>query len=313
MDYGEILTKAWQITWKHKILWLFGLFAGCASQGSTNSGQANFHVNGNSGNLPPQLEHFFTQIPPWQITLFVIAIIILALLFTALAIVLRSIGQAGLIKGTLMATDRQQTLSFREVWDVAVPYFWRILGLNLLIGLAILAALIILGVAGVFAVIGTMGIGLICLLPLICLLVPLLWLLSIYTQQANLALVVEDLSITDAIRRGWQVCRENPGEVIIMGLILGLGGGIIGLLIAAPMGVALAPIFGSLVLGGERALGNGMLLAGMCLVAYLPILLALGSVLQTYLQSAWTLTYTALTAAPHLTTTSPESSLPPAY
>ena len=30
MDYAEILKKAWNIIWKHKILWLFGLLAGSA-------------------------------------------------------------------------------------------------------------------------------------------------------------------------------------------------------------------------------------------------------------------------------------------
>ena len=35
MDFGEILSRAWQIIWKHKILWVFGILAGCSS---TNSG-----------------------------------------------------------------------------------------------------------------------------------------------------------------------------------------------------------------------------------------------------------------------------------
>jgi hypothetical protein len=26
MDFGEVLTKAWKIIWKYKILWLFGIF-----------------------------------------------------------------------------------------------------------------------------------------------------------------------------------------------------------------------------------------------------------------------------------------------
>jgi len=25
LDFGEVLTRAWKITWKHKILWAFGL------------------------------------------------------------------------------------------------------------------------------------------------------------------------------------------------------------------------------------------------------------------------------------------------
>ncbi len=33
MDYGGILNRAWQITWRYKILWLFGFFLGSGSGG----------------------------------------------------------------------------------------------------------------------------------------------------------------------------------------------------------------------------------------------------------------------------------------
>ena len=31
MDYGEVLSRAWRIIWKHKVLWIFGIMAGCTS------------------------------------------------------------------------------------------------------------------------------------------------------------------------------------------------------------------------------------------------------------------------------------------
>ncbi len=30
MNIGEVLTRAWQITWKYKVLWIFALFASLA-------------------------------------------------------------------------------------------------------------------------------------------------------------------------------------------------------------------------------------------------------------------------------------------
>ncbi len=310
MDYGEILSKAWQIIWKHKILWLFGLFAGCAAQSGSSGGQTNFRANG----VPPQIQHLFNNTEPWQIALVVGIIILVALILAVLAITLSTIGKAGLIKGTLAGLERDQSLTFREVWNASTPYFWRLLGLNLLVGVGIGTVVFLLSIMGIVLTVGTFGIGLLCLLPLLCVFIPLTWALGIYVQQANLALVVEDLSIPQAFQRGWQIFAENPAEIIIMGLILGLGGGIISLLIAAPMGFALAPIMGSLILGSERALRSSVLMAGLCLVGYLPILLFLGSVLQAYLQAAWTLTYTALTGNPgataELTGEPPENALP---
>ena len=32
-NFGEVLTRAWQIIWKHKVLWIFGILASCARGG----------------------------------------------------------------------------------------------------------------------------------------------------------------------------------------------------------------------------------------------------------------------------------------
>ena len=31
MDIGSVLTRAWNITWKYKVLWLLGILAGCSA------------------------------------------------------------------------------------------------------------------------------------------------------------------------------------------------------------------------------------------------------------------------------------------
>ena len=37
-NFGEILTRAWQITWKYKVLWIFGILAGCTNGGGGGGG-----------------------------------------------------------------------------------------------------------------------------------------------------------------------------------------------------------------------------------------------------------------------------------
>ena len=37
MDFGYVLKRAWQIMWKFKVLWIFGILASCG-QASTSSG-----------------------------------------------------------------------------------------------------------------------------------------------------------------------------------------------------------------------------------------------------------------------------------
>ena len=54
-NFGEILTRAWQIIWKHKILWIFGILASCGrSSGNFNSSRGS-RGNGGAGGLPPQV------------------------------------------------------------------------------------------------------------------------------------------------------------------------------------------------------------------------------------------------------------------
>ena len=37
-SFGEVLTRAWQNIWKHKVLWIFGILASCARRGGGGSG-----------------------------------------------------------------------------------------------------------------------------------------------------------------------------------------------------------------------------------------------------------------------------------
>ena len=38
MNYGEVLSRAWQIIWKYKVLWIFGILAGLGSGGGGSGG-----------------------------------------------------------------------------------------------------------------------------------------------------------------------------------------------------------------------------------------------------------------------------------
>ena len=84
-NFGEVPARAWQIIWKHKVLWIFGIFAGCARGGGGGTGGRKWGRN-RIGNQPfPQLEQFFQQIGqwiednPWIVAIFVLGVIVLVL------------------------------------------------------------------------------------------------------------------------------------------------------------------------------------------------------------------------------------------
>jgi hypothetical protein len=182
------------------------------------------------------------------------------------------------------------------------PYFWRILGLNLLIGVGFFVLILVLVFFFIFASVITIGIGLICLIPLICLLIPAFWVLATFVEMANVAVVVEDLNIIDGIKRGWEVFKDNLGSMVLMGLVLVLGGFIVGMIIALPLIITMIPLMISVIAyasGDSSAFaGTGAIISGLCCMGYFPVLIVLSGIMRAYISSAWTLTFLRLTGGP---------------
>lgn len=295
MNFGEILTRAWQIIWKHKVLWIFGILAGCAN-GSGGAGNSGTSIQGDAGN---QFENFWyyqvQNIPDWQIALIVAAVILIVLILVVLAIFLGTIGRIGLVRGTYLAEEGQESLQFGELFRGSLPYFWRVFLLNLVVGLAVVIIGVMFAAIGVAGAVLTLGLLLLCLVPLACLLVPLLWVVGIVVEQSSIAIVIEDLGVMDGLNRGWDVVKTHLGNVIVMGIILLLIGLVVGVVIGVPVVFIVLPAVFGVAMGSSNAAGGSLLIAGICLVFYIPVFLVLNGILRGYIESAWTLTYLRLT------------------
>ncbi len=299
MDFGYVLRRAWEIIWKFKILWIFGILASCGQAGGSGGGNSGFRFSSQDTTAGSQIQNYFNQLSPGAVTLLIILAIIVVVILVVLAILLGTVGRVGLIRGTLKAEQGANRLTFSELWREGLTYFWRVFGLNLLIGLIILFAVIILIVLGVILSIGTLGIFLICLIPLICLLVPIAWLVSILVEQANVALVVDNLDIIEAIKKGWRVFIDNIGSMVVMGLILIVGVGVIGgLILGLPVLAIAAPAALGIATGVFENARNGIILSVVLFLVYLPFLLLFSGILRGYTASAWTLAYLRLTRPP---------------
>ncbi len=312
MDFGEILSKAWKTIWKHKILWIFGILAGCGANGGSGGGggNANFNFSGNNSmdanpfaGMFPQAEQFFNNMQRYfeniqegTIILLIIGGIILSLIIAVLVLFISSIGKAGLIYGASKADEMDESdarLTLKEVWNGGKPYFWRIVLLSLLIGAASIVLVLVLMVPVILMTVLTLGIGLLCILPLICIMIPVFWMVGILIEQATVAIVVEDLGVFDSIKRAWQiVIQENLGSYAVLGLILGIGGGIVGFLIALPAILMILPIMFGIMAGGDAAFGAGII-TSIVLILFYALLIAtpLSGILTAYVGSAWTLAF----------------------
>jgi hypothetical protein len=330
MDFGEVLTKTWKIIWKFKVLWIFGILASCGqSGGGGGGGGGGSGYQASSNRMGQPFGANFSSLAntidsePWVLAAIIAASILIGLLLFALVMAIQTVGRIGLIQGAATADkDENAALTFSGLFNSGKPFFWRILAVNLLLALAVFLVILLFVLAIIAGTIITLGLGLLCFFPLLFLIVPVFWLFMAYMEQVNIAIVVEDLGIQAGLQRGWEVFRANIGTMIVMALILVMGGFLAGLLLALPLILTIIPLaIGVIALasGDSAALGGGGLaVAGLCCLAYLPVLLVASGMISAYTKSAWTLTYLRLIGAPApqpvppaVITESPEIALPP--
>jgi len=301
MDFGYVIKRAWEIIWKFKVLWIFGILASCGQAGGAGGSNSGYRFSSQDSNVTLPVQQFFNQLNPTVIALLIAFAIFVGLVLIVIAIVLGTVGRVGLIRGTMKAEQGAERLTFGELWREGLAYFWRVFGLNLLIGVIIFLAILIIFITGLVLTVGTFGLGALCLLPMICLIIPFMWAVSVVIEQANVALVVENLGIIEAIKRGWQVVWGNIGSMIVMSLILILGVSLIGgAIIGLPLLIVAAPAIVGFTTGTADAIRNGLIVSGFFFIIYLPVLLLLSGILRAYISSAWTLTYLRLTSKPSL-------------
>jgi hypothetical protein len=303
MNYGEVLSNAWKTIWKHKVLWIFGILAGLGVGGGGGGGGGgrsgvNFS-NGDNFNNPnfPFGPEAGNQVQNWLFQNWWMILVLLAFVFVLVLvfIVLSTFGRIGLARGTWLADEGQQKLSFGQLFAASSPYFWRVLLLTLLIVVLTFGFTILLLFSAVGLLVVTLGLALCLVVPLFCLLGPISWAVQIILEQAIVAIVGDNLGVIDGLKKGWGVFRSHLGESIIMGLILLVGGLIVRTIIAIPIFLALLPLIGSLFIQSQNAVGVGAIVSLVLFCIYLPIALALHGLVQAYIGSTWALTYRRLT------------------
>ena len=318
MDYSEVLSKAWKIAWKFKVLWIFGILASCGqSQGGNFNFNNNFRTNGNgystsTPNLPPavmgqfyRFAHLFDD-PSfiWKFAAIVIAVICVIVI---VEIFLGTIGRIGLIKGSAEADAGAEKLTFSGLWKESTPYFWRVFWLSFLIGAPFAIAIIGIAVGFVVTMIPLASnnpnmAGFLIFLPVLCILLCVILLLGIVisfvSTQAERAIVLEDKSVLDGIKRGWEVLTKNLGPILIIWLITAAIAFVAAIVIALPLLAVMVPLVIAFVanMNNLNFSFTPWLVAFVCIIcAYVPISWFLNGVLMTYVQSVWTLTYLRIT------------------
>lgn len=230
MDYFGIVKKAFHISWKHKFLWIFGLFVGGAASAkminpigySFNS--SDLSQNTNWANYTSSTGTFdcatFWANYGGMITALLTILVVFAIIF----FVLNLISQGALI-GSVEKIDSGEKSDFYHGFHLGSRQFWRIWGMHLTYLLMVLLSLIVLVVpvavliaAGQFAVAFILGL----LLLLVCV---LFWIMiAVLTPYSLRVIVLKKHGIFQSIRESLHLVRDNFLDVLIIYLILiGIG------------------------------------------------------------------------------------------
>ncbi len=249
-------------------------------------------------------------------------LLIVILLLVAASTVARYVAETSIIKMVDRYEDSGEQISLREGFRLGWSRTsWRLFLLDLLVFLPFtLAVLLLLAIAALpllvwfvqndaLRVIGSLAsAGLMMTVILLAVLVGVV--LNVLVYFFRRALVLEDLGAVAALRRGWALVRRRPGDVTIMALII-YAMGLVFTIVTLPVGLLL--MVAGAVIAGLPGLLVGSLVALFAspvtgiivgLVVGLPLFILvltiplafIGGLWQTYISSAWTLTYRELVA-----------------
>src|SRR5512135_2508243 len=102
-NFGEVLSRAWQIIWKHKVLWILGIFAGCSRGGGGGGGGGGGSGGGNGPGPVPggqpfsQFQQLAEQITQWinDNPWIVVVLVLLVLVLIVIGLFLGTLGRIG--------------------------------------------------------------------------------------------------------------------------------------------------------------------------------------------------------------------------
>ena len=299
MDYGKVLSRAWQITWRWKVLWILGFLAALGrGWGGTNTSYTTGQEDWS--------RQYGVQVPPavWGI---VAAVCCLAILIAIALWVVSVIARGGLIAGVQQVEEESST-RFGQAWRAGARRFWTLFGLSILTALptlivivigAVVFALLIAGTVGAFdnarEAAGSVGIlaSVLCGGTLCCGAIVLSIVLNQIRIYAERAAILEGMGWIDAFKRGWQVLKENLGPTLIFWLIFLVIGLILGTVVFGGMAVVALPFLAAF----SQTDPGPWIMVPICFGGALGILVFafIGSVVETFTSATWTLVYRELT------------------
>ncbi|MCB0001771.1 MAG: hypothetical protein KDI07_18605 [Anaerolineae bacterium] len=306
MNYGALIGRAWQLTWRYKVLWIFGILLALTAGAGTAGGGGG---NGTSAWTAPSTMLGSEEFLPALAS--IVLLCCCAFVFLVIvAVIVQYVARAALYR----SVDQIEETSTGPTWREGFRLGWssrtlRMFLLDLIVGVLFFFAALLLLVVGatplillvfdndavrVLAILATIGLESLVILGLVVAGV----IISVLGQFWRREIALADRSVGEAFSGGVALARRGGGSVGIMWLLLTV--------IGVVFGLAMAVVFfglGILAFGAGGGLGYALyaltdspaLAALVGLPIFLVIIMLPSAIIRgIYLvfdSSAWTLIY----------------------
>jgi len=279
-DLGEVLSRAWQITWKHKVLWVIGIsFSFFVS--------ILFPLMFSPILFPVLMQNSKIDLRP--ILILMVVYIIVFLLFIVVLYPIHVLVQTSLTLGVLDATENGQNISAIDLLSRSFPFFWRVLGLMLLFAAGTMLINLIIQSFIFLLTILTFGLAALCMMPLTLLMYPLLFGSIVWMEQTTNGIIVDNMTVMEAARQGWSLLRNNLPSFTLMTLLVYFGIGLVTGALMVPMMIpfVLAP-FSFMEHQPDWPI---LSISILWTLVFIPLFAFISGFSMIFTKSAWVLTY----------------------
>ena len=303
LSYRNLLKQTWNIVWKHKFLWFFGLFSCFLAAGGSieykilnqNVGQGLINGTLLEAGAFAQMVYMIKNLWLGFIGLFsydiltiinILTVLIICLTLLIVAIWLAVTSQAALVisvkKIISSSKKKDNTLSIRGGLTAGHKKFWSVFGLNILIKIAVSAVIFLISLPLILLSIKDSSWFVSIYVILFVIFLPIAVSLSLMLKYAIAFSVLEDKSFVKSIEKGWALFINNWLVSLEMAILLFIINFIASLMILLAMTVLFFPLF---LVG--LSFGFYWLVILMVFLA-LVFVVIFGSGLNTFQISAWT-------------------------
>ena len=284
-DYGNVLSRAAQITWKYKVLWVLLALPILLSFLLIPFFIAPIFLlaGSDAGSTSETMNIVFT-----------IGFLLLFLIVLIGNFVLGAISTSSVTLAIVRAERGQGSLNFISLLRDSLPYFGRVLIAILIINLTLGLVFSIFFLFVFVSSIVTMGLASLCLQPIIILLTPLMFVVIGVMEAAQTAIIADNLSAMDAIKRAIEIVRANIWKYVLIALIVYFGSTILSSFIMMPLIVPIFVVPFMIDSGREMNTQMMILISITFACVFFPLMTLFSSIIGTFMKASLDITYLRL-------------------